>query len=440
MSLLRPQTLLGRTVQSLALAFLLFGLISAALLQYTLVLPHAKQSADDLAALLTLVAQIWVELPPMTRPDYERELLRRHQLRILSVEAPHAEQSESYRYIDYLEAALSRQLRSEVHIHTHADHPGWMWADFPMGGRIMRLGFREGRLHNRILIITPFVAAIGLFTAFILSVLLVRRVTHPLAVISEATHRIGKGDFSASIPETGPHELAELARKMNQMESQIGRLLENRTTLLAGISHDLRTPLARMRLELEFLETDANQEMVEGLRNDLTEMEELIADALLLAKGLGGAEQREIDIMSLLEDIAAAHRGDQQRITLDGAHDCVRTVNVPALKRVVGNLVENAMIYGEGSPVELACARSPAGILISVGDRGPGIPAGQQQRVFEPFFRLEASRNKATGGSGLGLAVVRQLCNANGWEVQISSPPGGGTRIGILLPDHPPGA
>ncbi len=432
--LIRPETLLGRTALALGLAFLLFGLFSAALLQLTLVQPHTRQAADDLASFLVLVAQIWVELPPDTRPDYEKELMRSHELRILQTEAAHPSRSDSHSYLHYLQTALSKHVRQPVYIHRHPDHAGWLWADFPMGGRIMRLGFKEQRLQSHIFLILPFLATIGLFVAFAMSILLVRRITRPLAAMAEATHRIGEGDFSSSIPETGPREIADLARKLNLMESRIGQLLENRTTLLAGISHDLRTPLARMRLELELLRGEGNQELIEGLRHDIAEMEKLISQTLLLAKGLGGEDEANTDINALLSSIVDDFRKAGKDIAFQPAHTCVQRIRTNALKRVLGNLIDNAVSYSGGKAVTVECTRLGGGIDIRVIDRGPGIPPAEQEAIFQPFHRLEDSRNKTTGGSGLGLAIVRQLCQANDWEVDLSSPPDGGSIFQIHLP------
>ncbi|MCG6966266.1 MAG: HAMP domain-containing histidine kinase [Chromatiaceae bacterium] len=432
--LIRPATLLGRTIQALALAFLLFGLLATALLEFTLVRPNTKQAADDLAAFLVLAAQIWVELPPYTRPDYEREMMDRHHLRILQAEAPYPAQAGVHSYLSYLESALADHLHQAIQIHQHPDYPGWLWADLPMGGRMLRLGFRESRLQNPTVLILPFLAVTGLFIAFALSVMLVRRVTRPLAAMAEATHRIGEGDFSATIPETGPREIADLARKLNLMENQIRELLENRTTLLAGISHDLRTPLARMHLELELLQGAQNGELVDGLRSDIAEMEKLISQTLLLAKGLGGEVEDEVDINALLDGIAADLRKSGGEIVFQPKHGCVRKVKTNALKRVVSNLVENAVVYSDGLPVKLECTCDGEGVEIRVIDQGPGIPASEHQAVFQPFHRLENSRSRATGGSGLGLAIVHQLCRANGWSTQIISPPGGGTVFRVHLP------
>lgn len=432
---LRPETLLGRTALALAIAFVLFGLLSAALLQFTLVRPHTRQAADDLAAFLVLAAQIWVELPPYTRPDYEREMRQRHALRILQTEAAHPTEPSAHSYLSYLDAALSAHTAQTVHIHHHPDHEGWLWADFDMGGRMMRLGFRQSRLQDQGLLILPLLVAAGLFIAFALSILLVRRITRPLATMAEATHRMGQGDFSSSIPETGPREIAELAGRLNEMETQIGQLLENRTTLLAGISHDLRTPLARMRLELEMLQGEQNREFIEGLGNDITEMETLISQTLLLARGLGGEDEAEVDVNVLLQEIAEDFQAAGKPVEYDPTDPCIGTLRTEALKRVLVNLVENAVNYSGQQRVWLVCDSRDAGIAIRVIDTGPGIPGSEYDKIFQPFQRLENSRSRSTGGSGLGLAIVQQLCRANGWEIALSpAPQGTGSIFEVRLP------
>jgi two-component system osmolarity sensor histidine kinase EnvZ len=430
-----PSTLFGRTALALAGAFLLFGFISAVLLQVTLVRPYTKQAADDLAAFLVLAAQIWVELPPFTRADYERELTRRHQMRVMRTETAQAPMPSTHDYLRYLEQALSGHVNQPVTIHRHPEHPGWLWADFPMGGRLMRLGFREDRLHEPLLVILPFLGALGLFIAFVVAVLLVRHITRPLAQMREAAQRIGEGAAIAPIAETGPTEIAELARKLNRMEGQIAELLQARTTLLAGISHDLRTPLARMRLELEFIRGGENTALVDEMNENIDEMDSLITQALALARSLGRQEPEETDVTQLLAEIADAFQRAGDDVRLDTQSPCVLALPAESLGRVLHNLIENAINYGERQPVKIACDLGDDALEISVTDRGPGVPVSERTRIFQPFFRLEGSRNPATGGTGLGLAVVAQLCRANGWSVEVATPPEGrGSVFRVIVP------
>lgn len=433
---LKPDTLLGRTVLALALAFLVFAVLSVTFLQVTLVKPHTRQAADDLASLLVLTAKIYVELPPYTRPDYRRELLEHHELRIIESEAAHPTVPNAHEYLNYLAESLEARLGEPVTIHHHPDYEGWLWTDFPLAGRIIRIGFKSDRLQRRLLLILPFLSAFGIFVAFVLSALLVRHITRPLAAMSAATVRIGQGDFSESIAESGPREIAELAHKLNQMESHIGRLVRNRTTLLAGISHDLRTPLARMRIELEMLRGNENRELIAGLANDIDEMDALISQTLLLARGLGSEAEPEVetDLCELIRQTVEILESPGAEIALSLAGECRQPAKANSLKRVIGNLLENALAYGDGKPVSVRYQADPDEIRIEVTDRGPGIPPEEREAIFQPFHRLEGSRNKTTGGSGLGLAIVQQLCAANGWQIEVNPAPGGGTTFTLRLP------
>lgn len=433
-SLSPSRTLFSRTALALAFAFLLFGTLAVALLQYTVVLPHMRQAADDLASFLVLVAQIWVELPPKTRADYEKELLEKHQIKVITIEAPDPSRTNFASYLHYLSDALSKHVSQPVYIHSHPDHPGWFWADFPMGGRTMRLGFKADRARSHVFGTLPWLAALGLFIAFVVSVLLVRRITRPLAKMSEAAGRIGEGDFSINVSESEPREIAELARRLNRMEKQIRQLVENRTTLLAGISHDLRTPLARMGLELEMLGGEKNHSLVEGMRSDIAEMDRLISQTLLLARGFRDEEPAKVDVGELLDQLAGDFTKTGAVIQVEVTSPCERSLRVNAFKRAVSNLLENALNYGGNQPVVLGCKYSSNGIDVRVADSGPGIPAGERDAVFEPFHRLEGSRNRRTGGSGLGLAIVKQLCDGNGWTVAISDRPEGGSVFTLHIP------
>lgn len=433
----RPTTLFSRTARALALAFSIFALFSLAVLQYMLIQPQTRQAADNLAALLVLAAQVWVELPPNVRPDYEKELLNTHRLKVIRTEAAHPIDEDSHLYLNYLEQALEKRIKQPVPVHRHPDHENWLWVDFPMSNHVMRLGFHESHLKSNMLVILTTVIAIGVVISFLLSLLLVRRVAQPLEKIAEATRRIGKGDFSVEIPETGPREIAELAGKINLMEKQIQQLLENRTTLLAGISHDLRTPLARMRLELEMFPDSGDAKLIEGMQNDLTEMDNLIAQTLLLARGGNEKLQADVDINQLIQVITENYQKAGKDVRFASDSECIHSIKADALKRILINLIDNAVTYSDGLAVTVTCECNRSDILIKVIDQGPGIPPEKHKTVFQPFYRLEGSRSKATGGSGLGLAIVHQLCITNDWEIKIISPGKKGTTVQLRLPDTP---
>jgi two-component system osmolarity sensor histidine kinase EnvZ len=261
------------------------------------------------------------------------------------------------------------------------------------------------------------------------ALVLARRISRPLALLADAAARVGEGMTPELLPESGPTELAALAATFNRMARQVKELMDNRTTLLAGISHDLRTPLARLRIALEMMPENAKPALIARMERDLEEMNQLIGGFLELAQGLGQEEKRPVDLAALLGDLA-------QDTTLEwrAPLPCFREVAPLALRRILSNLIENALRYGGGKPVSVACDCAEGCARISVFDRGPGIPPDQAEKVFQPFYRLESSRSSATGGSGLGLAIARQLADANGWQIELLAREGGGTEARLTIP------
>jgi two-component system osmolarity sensor histidine kinase EnvZ len=431
----KNSTLFSRNLIALGFGFSFFALFIIAVLHLTLVKPQIKLAADDLAAFLVLSAKIWVELPPATRHDFEIELFEKHNIRLIRLEAPLPVDDDDHPYLEFLQESLKARLNQKIIVHRHEQEIDWLWVDFPISGHIIRLGFHESRLQNNMILLVIGVVIAGILLAFAISVLLVRRVVLPLENMALATQSIGKGEFSVKLAETGPYEIAELAKKINQMNEQIQILIENRTTLLAGISHDLRTPLTRIRLELEMLDHDQNQALIDEISQDLEEMEHLISQTLLLARHNTDENIQTVDINVLIRDLIDKLRHNENMLIFKGCTDkCIHPVRVDALNRVLINLIENALNYSNGLPVNVSCSCNQNSILLEVSDQGPGIPADQHKAVFQPFYRLESSRSKATGGSGLGLAIVRQLCNANDWNTEIVSPAAGGTKVQIVLP------
>jgi two-component system osmolarity sensor histidine kinase EnvZ len=270
--------------------------------------------------------------------------------------------------------------------------------------------------------------------ALVTALVLARRITQPLARLSQAAASVGKGETPEWLPESGPQELAALARAFNLMARQVEELLANRTTLLAGVSHDLRTPLARMRLAVEMLAETSNAELVGQLLHDLEQMNRLIGALLDLSRGLGHEEKQAVDLMALAGELAADIRRGGARVECLSSAPCVVDAAPLALRRILSNLLDNGVRYGDGKPLGIEWLQTEGTVRICVLDSGPGIPAAQREAVFRPFFRLEASRSAATGGSGLGLAIARQLAENNGWKLELLPRSEGGTEACLSLP------
>jgi len=416
------RSLYARTALTLALAFIVFQAAAFWVVHRTLIVPVAERSADDLAGLIVLSAQTWVELPPETRGAFERELARRHGLRLTTVDVGATADAPQFAFRPQIEAALSRRTGSDVALQGVPGKEA-AWLEIPLGGHDLRVGFFPDRYAVKPPLAAIAVAALGAFLSLLTALFLVRRITVPLARAAQAASQVGAGELPAPLPETGPAELAELARRFNTMAAEVRNLLDNRTTLLAGISHDLRTPMTRLQLNLEMLRDAPTAVRIDRAVADLADMNKLISGYLELARTTQAETKVRFDLAGLLEE-AAADAG----LPWPGVAPCEVEAGRLAVRQIVSNLIQNAQRYGGGMPVELALECTDKLARVIVRDAGAGIPEDQLEKVFRPFYRLETSRSQATGGTGLGLAIVRQLAETNGWKVSLTNRASGGVE------------
>ena len=265
----------------------------------------------------------------------------------------------------------------------------------------------------------------------------VRRVTAPLGVIAAAAERLGRDVNASPVAEAGSREMRQAAVSFNQMQTRLQRLLENRTRMLAALSHDLRTPLTLLRLRTEALPEGEERERMLAT---LGEVDAMVAGSLEFARGQSvGEPVRRIDLTALLGSIVDDLTDAGLPVTLAAAPLVVLDCQPGALRRAFGNLIDNALKYG--GVARLAVDIAPDIVRVVVDDDGPGIPVAEQSRVFEPFYRLEASRSRETGGSGLGLAIALSVVQAHGGTIELANRPaaadgteGGGLRVTVTLP------
>jgi two-component system osmolarity sensor histidine kinase EnvZ len=430
-----PNSLFFRTATTLTITSLLLVSITLASLAWFVVIPISKQSADDLAALLILSAQTWVELPPETRHVLEQELSEIHQLKLTLAPVTLTSFKQLRPYLGLLEDAIEHRLGNEVTIGYSSEHINQVWVDIPMAEHILHFSFPNDRVGARPPIALLFISIAILLLAIITALILALRLSRPLAMLSTATTVVGKGKKQLTLPETGPDEIISLAQRFNHMAREVAELLENRTTLLAGISHDLRTPLTRIKLTLELMPGTVDNEFRQSLTEDIDEIERRLREVLRLARGVEQQEQpQELDLGKLIIEVISDHQHDGLQIHYDPVAPVVQTVPRETLKRILNNLLENAIRYGDQKPVTVQLQQEINGqVTICILDQGPGIPEEQREAVFRPFHRLENSRNQTTGGSGLGLAIVQQLCIAQGWEITLQAHHEGGTAACLKL-------
>ncbi len=263
----------------------------------------------------------------------------------------------------------------------------------------------------------------------------VRRLTGPVATLAEAAERLGRDVNAPPLPETGPAEVVRAAIAFNTMAARIRRFVQDRTFLLTAIGHDLRTPITRLKLRAEFIEDD---EQRTRFMADLDELNMMVSATLVFGRDTADTEPAvALDLGALLrtvlDEAADARPEAAERLSFAGAAAVTVSGRPVALKRVFANLVSNAVKYGDAAHVRL---NPPAGgqVVVTVEDEGPGLPPDQLERIFEPFYRIENSRNRETGGTGLGLPIARNILRAHGGDVVLANQAGGGARAVVTLP------
>ena len=281
-----------------------------------------------------------------------------------------------------------------------------------------------------------FLLSMGMMAIIILAVSIwaVRRVTTPLASLSAAAERLGNDLNAPPLAESGTIETRLASRAFNAMQARLRSLIENRTRMLAAISHDLRTPLTLLRLRTENVDNAPEREK---MLSTIAEMDAMIAATLQFARDEARAEpRRRTDVTALLasavDDLSDAGRP----VTMEPAEPVLHDCQPVALKRAVTNLLDNAIKYGQRARASIR--PTPHAIEITIDDDGPGIPEHELARVLQPFYRVEGSRNPETGGIGLGLAIALSVVQAHGGELTLTNRPEGGLRASIVLPVEKP--
>lgn len=274
------------------------------------------------------------------------------------------------------------------------------------------------------------ILALMLASSLLVALFAARYLARPLEGFAEGARRFGK-DFNAPpIPVVGPHDLRQAILAFNATQAQLRHFVNDRTQMLAAISHDLRAPLTRMRLRGEFIE---DGDLQARLFKDVDEMQAMVDAALEFFRDDARLEQTTaFDLAEMLQTVVEDFKDAGIKVALDAPRRCVYVGRPVGIKRVLVNLVDNAVKYGLAPEMRLAVTAEH--LEISVLDRGPGIAPQLQERVFAPFFRIEGSRNRDTGGVGLGLPAVRAIVLEQGGSVTLANRPGGGLEVKVSLP------
>lgn len=295
------------------------------------------------------------------------------------------------------------------------------WLHFSIANRIIG-GLWTLRLVLAVGLLFAGIAALGVWAA--------RRVTAPLARFSQAAEALGANMDAKPMSETGPREIRQAAAAFNGMQARIRRLVEDRTLMLAALSHDLRTALTRLRFRTDFI-GDLDQRHKAEL--DLDELQTMLDAALSFSRDEAAVEAvASVDLAMLAQSLCDDLSDAGKPVVYHGPAHLNGRLRPVAMRRVLANLIDNALKYGQQAEVRLRELGSA--LELTVADRGPGIPEAWLQQVFTPFFRLERSRNRETGGTGLGLTVAQTIVHRHGGNITLENRPDGGLRVRVLLP------
>ena len=447
--ILIPRTLLARTFLLLAALMLLSVLAWFAIFTTYEREPRARQIAQMIASVVNLTRTSLVSARPEARRELLRELSDREGIHIYPAEAddrivPLPERP----FLLRLQELLRERLGPETRLTLERDGEKALFASFRIDDG------DEGEFWvalpiERLERIFPAQWIGWGIAAVLLSLvgawLIMFRVTRPLKALEHASAEIGRGRQPAPLTESGPEELETLARAFNRMSADLSRLDDDRALILAGISHDLRTPLTRLRMEIEM--TGADEATREAMAADVEEMDRTIGQFLDFARtGSEGGEGLEpTDLAALLRELAEQYHRRGFTVapeptlvpasaSMAFAEDARLPVRIATLRRAIANLIDNALRHaGSEQAVELALARVGGAMRIEVRDRGPGIPAAEAERLKLPFTRLEAARSNAVG-AGLGLAIVERIARAHGGNLDLLPREGGGLVARITIP------
>ena len=272
--------------------------------------------------------------------------------------------------------------------------------------------------------------AAAILLGILVSILVARRLVKPLSTLAEVVERAGVTGTAMAMPASGPLEIQAIIEAFNRMQGRLSRFIEDRTRMIAAISHDLRTPLTRLQLRMESPDVLAERQRMLA---DLHAMGEMINSVISFAQEDTRREPRLlVDIATLVEGICDDAADAGQSVTFSGARGVAISCRPIALRRAISNLVDNAIKYGTNATVHLA--QEPERVVITIDDDGPGIPPSQRDKVFEPFYRQERSRNPETGGVGLGLSVARSIIWEHSGDIRLANRREGGLHVRVDLP------
>lgn len=428
------------------LAFLIAASMAAWVASFRMVerTPRAHQIAAQVISIVIITRSALTHSAPDSRRELLFDLASNEGIRVYPREKTDAVQPPpDTALMPEIQASVRARLGNDTQFAGSVNDIGGFWVSFKIEDDEYWLMLERDRVEHTSGVQWLGWATVTLLLSLLGAVFISRLINQPLARLTVATRAIAKGQQPDPLPEKGPTEIREANRSFNQMMEDLDRVESDRAVILAGISHDLRTPISRMLLEVEManLTKDARQ----GMQSDLAQMDAIIGQFLDYAKPTDSASFTPVMLDMLLAEAARdAARLPDVRISTDIAEGIEIKGNTTDLKRMLNNLIENARRYGktaksEWADIDLRCRIEGDTAIIEVGDHGIGVPEGEMEHLLRPFTRMDAARGQANG-SGLGLAIVDRVVLRHGGKLRLHNRSGGGLVVRIVMPgakQHP---
>ncbi len=426
-----PRTLLGRTALVIAAAVLLSQLVAWQAFNLYNRGPRSEQLASLAASHLRTIATALETLSEEARNDFLDALEDSQGIKVIAdqgaqLPAREPQQTSLRLFSEY----VREQLGPETEFFVQKNGLN-LWVRLPVGTQAYWVSVPRNQIERRFPWIWVAWAAFSTLLALALAYLFVRRINRPLQQLVGAASAIGKGQQPPPLPTGGAAELDTVNRAFNEMASDIEALGRERALLLAGVSHDLRTPLARLRLSIEMLQ-GTDTETKAGMNQDIEDMDAIVGQFLDFARDEQSEQTSTVDLNDVVREVCAGYEKRGVEVGTELGALPVLPIRPLAMKRLLTNLIENARRYG-APPIAVHTGTEGKAIVLSVLDRGPGIRAEDAQRLLQPFTRASVARGDG-GGSGLGLAIVDRVARLHGGSVQLLAREGGGLEAKVALP------
>jgi len=428
-----PRTLLWRSVLLIAALLVIAHLAWLQIFRVSEREPRALQVAQQLASVVNLTRAALITADPARRFALLDELAEREGIQVYPGDPAEAVPALPDRpFLRIIESELRERLGSQTRVALERDGVGGVWVSFRIDVDEYWVSLPRSRIERNAPLRWIGWGALVLALAVIGAFIVVARINRPLRELTRAAEQLGRGTMPSRVTEDGPAEIRTLARSFNQMAADIRRQDEERALLLAGVSHDLRTPLARIRLALEMLGNDSDAGLKAGVAEDINDIDAAIGQFLDFARPVDAeAATGDSDLNEIVRTVVERYNRDGKDVRLAASSLPSRPLRRQAIQRLLSNLIDNALRHGNGM-VEVTTALEGQVISIEVLDRGPGIPPADAGRMLQPFTRMDNARS--TSGTGLGLAIVDRIAQMHGGRIRLLERDGGGLRARIELP------